>query len=60
MYERVVVHEEGSADLPVEYEAFGKVVQRRTTIDEDGSVLFRLYDLLMLPSTPESLIVLRN
>jgi hypothetical protein len=40
MYERVVVRGERSADLPMEYEAFGKVLQRRTTIDEDGSVLF--------------------
>jgi hypothetical protein len=38
---RVVVREERSADLPVEYEAFGDVLQKRTSIDEDGSVLFR-------------------
>ena len=60
MYERVVVRGERSADLPVEYEAFGKVLQRRTTIDEDGSVLFKLYDLLMPPSTPDSLVVFHH
>ncbi|KAH9964478.1 hypothetical protein BC827DRAFT_1109232, partial [Russula dissimulans] len=32
MYERVVVRGERSADLPVEYEAFGKKLQRRTSI----------------------------
>jgi len=60
MYERVVVREERSADLPVEYEAFVKLLQRRTIIDEDGSVLFKLYDLLMPPSTPDGLVVLHN
>jgi hypothetical protein len=60
MYKRVVVRDERSADLPVEYEAFGKVLQRRTIIDEDGSALFRLYDLLMPPSAPDSLVVLHN
>jgi len=51
---------ERSTDLPVEYEAFGKVLERRTTIDDDGSVLFRLCDLVMPPSTPDSLLVLHN
>jgi hypothetical protein len=60
MYERVVVHGEKSADLPVEYEAFGKVLERRTTVDEDGSVLLRLYDLTMPPSTPDNLVVLHD
>jgi len=60
MYEKVVVREERSTDLPMEYEAFWKVLQRRTTIDEDGSVLFRLYDLIMPPSTPDRLVVLHN
>jgi len=45
-----------------EYEAFGNVLQRRTTIAEDSSVpvLFRLYYLIMLPSTPNSPAVLHN
>jgi len=30
----------------MEYEAFGEVLERRTTIDEGGSVLFRLFDLV--------------
>jgi len=51
---------ERSADLSVEYEALGKKFQRRRTIDDDGNVVFRLYDLVMLPSTPGSLVVLHN
>jgi hypothetical protein len=54
MYERVVVRGERSADLPVEYEAFRKELQRRAITDEDGGVLFRLYDLLMPPSNPDN------
>ena len=30
------------------------------TIDEDGSVLFRLNDLIMSPYTPDSLVVFHN
>jgi hypothetical protein len=60
MYERVLVHGERSTDLPVEYEALGKVLERTTTTDEDGSVLFRLYDLAMPPSIPDSLLMLHN
>jgi hypothetical protein len=36
-------------DLSMEYGAFVKVLQRRVTVDEDGSVLLRLCGLLMLP-----------
>src|SRR5712672_1397643 len=60
MYEMVVVRGERSADLLMEHEAFEEVVQGRTSIEEDSSMLFRLYDLLMLPSTPDSLVVLCN
>jgi len=44
VYKKVVVHKGRSTDLPVECEAFWKVLQRRTTIDADSCVLFRLYD----------------
>ena len=60
VYEKVAVREERSADYLVECEAFWKVLQRRTTINEDSSVLFELYDLNISPSTPDSLVVLHN
>jgi hypothetical protein len=65
MYERVAVHGERDTNLPVEYEAFGKVLEKRATIDEDRSgaaalQVFRLYDLVMPLSTPNSLVVLHN
>jgi len=44
VYKKVVVHKGRSTDLPVECEAFWKVLQRRTAIDADSCVLFRLYD----------------
>jgi len=43
----------------VEYEAFAKA-QRKMSINEDGSVPFRLYDLLMPLSTTDGLVVLYN
>jgi len=60
MYENVVVGGERSTDLPMEYEASGKVLQRRTTINDGSGMLFRLYDLIMSPPTPDSLVVLHN
>ena len=60
VYEKVAVREERSADYLVECEAFWKVLQRRTTINEDSSVLFELYDLNISPSTPSSLVMLHN
>ncbi|KAH9956342.1 hypothetical protein BC827DRAFT_1232171 [Russula dissimulans] len=39
MYERVVVWGERNADLPVEYKAFEKELQKRTSINDDSSVL---------------------
>src|SRR5712675_2431249 len=60
VYKKVAVREERSADYLVECEAFWKVLQKRTTINEDSSVLFELYDLNISPSTPDSLVVLHN
>jgi len=60
MYEMVVYMERGAPISPWSTRLSGKVVQRRTTIDEDGSVLLRLYDLVMPPSTPDGFVVLRN
>jgi len=46
--------------MAMKCEAFGRVLQRRTTIYEDGSVLFRFYDLLMSSPTPDSVMVVHN
>lgn len=35
-----------------------KVLSKRATIDQDDTVLFRLFDLTMPSSTPDKLIVL--
>ena len=37
-----------------------KMLSNRTTIDQDGTVLFRLFDLTIPPSTPDELIVLHD
>lgn len=60
MYERVVVRGECGTDVPIEYEAFGRMLKSRTTVDDEGNTLFKLYDLDMPPSTPDELIVIRD
>jgi hypothetical protein len=43
-------------------EAFMKMLGKRTwtTINQDGTILFRLFDLTIPPSTPDQLIILRG
>jgi hypothetical protein len=57
MYERVVIRGECGTDVPIEYEAFGRMLKSRTTVDNEGNVLFKLYNLEMPPSTPDELII---
>ena len=60
IYEKLVVDRASGIDVPVEYEAFRKMLSKRTTIDQDGTVLFRLFDLTIPSTTPGKLIVLRD
>jgi hypothetical protein len=60
VYEKLVVDRTSGVDVPIEYEAFMKMLSNRTTIDQDGTVLFRLFDLTISPSTPDKLIVLHD
>jgi hypothetical protein len=60
VYEKLVVDRTSGVDVPIEYEAFMKMLSNRTTIDQDGTVLFRLFDLTIPPSTPDKLIVLHD
>lgn len=59
MYERVVIDGE-SGDLLMEHQAFASLLMRRTLTLEEGSVVFKLFDLDYPPSTPDSLIVVRD
>ena len=45
-------------DIPIEYEVFTKMLGKQTTIDQDGTILFQLFDFTIPPSTPNQLIVL--
>jgi hypothetical protein len=61
VYEKVVVDCASGVDVPtIEYEAFTKMLGKQTAIDQDGTILFRLFDLTIPPSTPDQLIVLRD
>lgn len=62
VYEKLVVDRVSGVDIPIEYEAFIKMlISKRTTIDRDGTVLFQLFDLTILSSsTPDKIIVLRD
>lgn len=61
VYERVLVKKD-SGELMMEHEAFARLLLKRTLTSEDGSVLFKMYDLEASESdkTPEGLIVLRD
>lgn len=59
MYEQVVVDNVGG-DLILEHVAFASVLSRRTIQLQNGTVLFKLFDLTCPPSTPEGLIIVHN
>jgi hypothetical protein len=50
VYKTLVVDRSSGVDVPIEYEAFMKMLGKRTTIDEDDIILFRLFDLTIPPS----------
>lgn len=55
VYEKLIADRVSSVDIPIEYEAFIKMlISKRTTIDRDGTVLFRLFDLTILSSSRQS------
>ena len=60
VYEKLVVGHTSGLDVPIEYAAFTTMLGKRTTIDQDGTVLFRLFDLAIPSSTPDKLITLRD
>jgi hypothetical protein len=59
LYERVVV-EKGSGDMLMEHEAFADLLAKRLVVLEDGSVLFKLFDVDLAPATPDSLVVVHD
>lgn len=60
MYERLVIERTDGDDLAMEYHAFAKLLQDRTTVTSDGSHLFKLFDLSLPFNTPTELIVEQN
>ncbi len=60
VYEKLVVDCASGVDIPIDYEAFTKMLGKQATINQDGTVLFRLFDLTIPSSTPDKLIVLRD
>jgi hypothetical protein len=60
VYKELVVDRASGIDIPIKYEAFTKMLGKRTTIDQDGTVLFRLFNLTSPPSTRDQLVVLRD
>jgi hypothetical protein len=47
IYEKLVTQGEAAESISVEHEAFARMLNSRTSIREDGAVLFKLYDLNM-------------
>lgn len=58
VYDIVVLQGKTSTDdLPMEYEAFAKLLASRAVITPDGRCLFKLFSLEMPISTPSGLVV---
>lgn len=59
MYEDIVIQKKAAEDLLMEYEAFAKVLEARTVTRDDGSVIWKLFDLQM-PPIPDGLMVIEG
>lgn len=60
-YEKVVVEKVAQESLTVEDVAFGRMVNTRVIVCNDGAVLFKLYPYLTCPpSTPKALLVMHD
>lgn len=59
LYQRVVV-EKDSGEFLMEHEAFAALLATRTVVQEDGGVIFKLFDLKVSPLAPEGLIVVHE
>lgn len=57
VYEAVVVEREPQGDMPMENEAFVSLLKRRTIAIDNGSILFKIYNLEIPDTTPEGLIM---
>lgn len=61
MYERIIVDRDSGAEIVLEHVAFASLLTRRTVVEEeDGAVLFKLFDIVNEPSIPEELVVVKN
>lgn len=54
LYEKFVIQGANAVDLGTDYEAFAKLLTRRTSTSEDGTIYFQLFESLTLsPPIPE-------
>ena len=60
LYERIVSERTDGGDLAMEDHAFAKLLQDRTTVSADRTILFKLFDLTLLFNTPTELTVEQN
>jgi hypothetical protein len=59
IYERLVTQGEVAESISVEHEAFARMLNSCTSVQEDSAVLFRLYDLNM-PHSVSAMVVTEN
>jgi hypothetical protein len=60
MYERIVIEGTDGDGLAMEYHAFAKLLQDRTTVAANGTILFKLFDLSLPFDAPTELIIEQN
>ena len=58
-YKKLVI-DQSCTDITLEQVAFTTLLARRTIRDDDGAVLFKLFDIRNIPEVPQELIVIRK
>jgi hypothetical protein len=57
VYEKYVLPAVAASDIPAEYDAFARMLIRRTIFSSQHAPAFKLYSLVMPASTPEELFI---
>jgi RNase P subunit RPR2 len=57
IYEAFLTHQEPPNTIPMEHDAFVRLLASRTVVRGDGAILFRVFDLQIDSTTPDDLVI---